>query len=147
MTRALGLILLLVSSGKVFAQTEITKPDQIVECLQSYIQQRLVLAEQVSWEHAPKYEFAGKYLHASWHSYPMLKYGIMYAPVGPQNEVYCDYPTDSNGIPMWENGFCKANVQSGNIQVEHTSFDSQGNEIKKPRNIGYIQNFKLFCYL
>src|SRR4051812_24573113 len=99
MRKVLALVALFISSSYSFAATELTKPEELATCLQNYIQQRIVAPETASWEHLPKYEFAGKYLHASWHSYPMLEYGIMYASVGPKNDVYCDYPTDSNGVP------------------------------------------------
>lgn len=147
MLKVIVLSSLLILSSYSFASDEMTKPEQLSECLQNYIQQRIVSPETISWEHYPAYEFSGKYLHASWQTNPLLNFGSMFVFVGPKNDVYCDYPTNSDGSPQIDKGFCKANIESGNITLEHTSFDRQGKEVKKLRNIGFIQNSKLFCFL
>ncbi len=130
----------------VLATTQITNPEQMETCLQQYIQQRIAPTETLRWEHPPRFEFAGKYFHASWHSSPIVKYGIMFASVAPGREIYCDYPV-LNDLPQRENGFCKANVQDGKIQFEYKTFVKDGKEVIKIKNIGFIQDSKLFCFL
>lgn len=148
MIKKIFMVLLLLTSTSALAFTEITKPEELATCLQNYIQKRITYSSSVSWEHLPKFEFAGKYLSASWNSgYPISKYGSMFAFVGPRNDVYCDYPTDSTGLPLWNQGFCKANIDTGSIILEYTKYDKNGNAIKQNKRIGFIQNLKLFCTL
>ncbi|MGE3684652.1 MAG: hypothetical protein AB7G93_23290 [Bdellovibrionales bacterium] len=133
----------LIFSWQAYAGFEVTNPEEMTTCLRSYIQHRLVSPESPQWEHEPKYEFTGKYLHASWHSNVTLEYGTMFAFVGPEDPIYCDYETQQDGSPdRSKPGFCKANVTDGDVTLEYTRFDGRRGPLRPCESLAGLETIK-----
>lgn len=128
---------------------EVSKPEEMVTCMRTYIINWVVAPATISsWEHQPAYEFAGKYFFASWHSTsPIDYYGQMDLMVGPNAEapIHCDYPTDASGIPKREDGFCKAEIEKGDVYFNHTSYSKRGQQIESRKKIAKIIDSKIYC--
>jgi hypothetical protein len=124
--------------------SEISTPDQMVSCMQTYIQDWIVAPETVSWENNPSYTFAGKYIMASWHSFPLENYGILSMMTGPSAVVYCDYPTSAEGIPDVTKGFCKPTIANGDVMFEYTTYQGS-QEVKSQTSFSTIIDSKLYC--
>lgn len=142
--------LILASSAQAnpMAIYEITTPEQMVNCMETYITRRIVSPASVrSWEHRPGFEFAGKYFFASWRSDdPVYYYGALALTVGKNSPapIHCDYPTDHNHIADRKNGFCKADVAEADVNFEYVTF-IRGQEVTVEKKVAVIKDSKIFC--
>lgn len=139
---------LLFSTTQANAMYEITKPEEMTNCMKTYISNWLAAPYRVrTWEHVPQFEFAGKYFTASWHSdSPTNPFGTLDLMVGPNAPapIYCDYPTDESGAPDITQGFCKAEVENADVEFSYRTFPNGKPEVTQ-KKIAYITNSKIYC--
>ena len=140
------LVLLMASAQARADFYEITTPAQMVSCMQSYIQNWIVAPETVSsWEHQPAYIFAGKYVHASWHTSPLFNYGSLGMMLGPKSIVYCDYETKADGIPdMTNTSGLKTALDNADVMFDYMTFEN-GQQVDSQKKVAVIINSKLLC--
>jgi hypothetical protein len=136
----------LALSSQAMALDEIKTPEDMASCLTRYVQNNIVAPEQIeSWEHAPAYEFFGKYFGASWHTTPLFHYGMIDMMAGPSEPVYCDYESLPSGGPdRAKPGFCRPNIVNGEVIFRYSTFNGSL-RVEKPVKVAAVIDSRILC--
>lgn len=140
------ILLIFMTIAQVRAENvEIQTPAQLVLCMKSYIGSWMVGAQRIGhWEHAPAFEFAGKYVFASWTTEARSNYGSLGLMVGQKDLIYCDYPLNENERPEKKKGFCVANVETGDVTFDSIIF-VKGKPVQSEQKVAVIRDSKIYC--